>query len=70
MISVVTEDEAVWFSFLTLNRVLAFVSAAVKPAQAAWHLARLRGLPGPASLCVRGERGYPRGAGAAHKDGF
>lgn len=38
MISVITEDEAVWFSFLTLNCVLAFVSAAVQPAWAGLHL--------------------------------
>lgn len=44
MISVIIEDEAVWFSFLTLNRVLAFVSAAVKPAQAGLHLAWLHRL--------------------------
>lgn len=38
MISVITEDEAVWFSFLTLNCVLAFVSAAVQPVRAGLHL--------------------------------
>lgn len=49
MISVITEDEAVWFSFLTLNRVLAFVSAAFQLAQADLHLVLhtpLRATPG------------------------
>lgn len=41
MISVITEDEAVWFSFLTLNCVLDFVSAAVQPVQAGLYLACL-----------------------------
>lgn len=49
MISVITEDEAVWFSFLTLNHVLAFASAAVKPAQAGVHLVWLHRLLGPTS---------------------
>lgn len=57
MISVIIEDEAVWFSFLTLNHVLAFVSAAVKPAQAGSHLACLHRLLRPASraLCAQKE---------------
>lgn len=57
MISVITEDEAVWFSFLTLNCVLAFVSAAVQPAWAGLHLVclhrPLRLTPG--AMCVQKE---------------
>lgn len=57
MISVITEDEAVWFSFLTLNCVLAFVSSADQPAQAGLHLVCLHTplRPTPGVVCAQKE---------------
>lgn len=57
MISVIIEDEAVWFSFLTFNCVLAFVSAAVQPVRAGLYLVCLhRPLrPTPGAVCAQKE---------------
>lgn len=57
MISVITEDAAVWFSFLTLNCVLAFVSTAVQPVQAGLHLLCLHTplTPTPGVVCAQKE---------------
>lgn len=63
MISVAAENEAVWFSVVTLSCVLAFVPAPVLPAQAG---VRLAGVP-----CCRAGDGrvhLPANAGT-HRDG-
>lgn len=62
MISVTAENEAVWFSVVTLSCVLAFVSAPVLPAQAGVCLA---GLP-----CCRAGNGHVHLPNAGtHTDG-